>query len=162
MKNKKTISILVFVLVFIVSLTAAYSLWYPVSFYYAWFRLKAAYILLNLFGIYPTFSISGIQSSQGEMFAFLPYISLMMATYKKEISKHLKEIGITFVAIVLIEILGRFLEKYAGMYPKNIILSMLAIFFLGTARVALPFLSWFISLYRERKPFSKLFSSEPE
>jgi hypothetical protein len=162
MKNKKNKSILVFVFIFIVSLTVAYFLWYPVSFYYAWFRLKAAYVLLNLVGIYPTFSISGIQSNQGEMFAFLPYISLMFATYKKRICKHINEIGITFVAIVFIEILGRFLEKYAGMYPKNSFLSMLAIFFLGTARVALPFLSWLISLYREKKPFSQLFSSEPE
>ncbi len=161
MKDKKQSFLLPFILLFFVFLTLLYLLWYPVSYYYAWFRLKMATILLNLIGFYPTFRISGIQSSQGEMFSFLPYISLMIATYRKKTFSHWKEISITFVGVLIIEVLGRFFEKLATMYPATNLLAYLAIFFLGTARVGFPFLSWFYSLYRQKKPFSQLFSSEP-
>jgi hypothetical protein len=120
-----------------------------------------ATILLNLFGFYPTFRISGIQSSQGEMFSFLPYISLMIATYRKKTLKHMKEIGITLAGVIIIEVFGRFFEKLATIYPTASVFAYFAIFFLGTARVGFPFLSWFYSLYRQKKPLSQVFSSEP-
>ncbi len=161
MSNKKQSFLLLFILLFFTSLTILYLLWYPISYYYAWFRLKMATLLLNLFGLYPTFRISGIQNSQGEMFSFLPYASLMIATYRKKTLSHWKEISITFAGVLMIEVLGRFFEKLATIYPTTNLLAYLAIFFLGTARVGFPFLSWFYSLYRQKKPFKQLFSSEP-
>jgi hypothetical protein len=150
---KNTKELLLFLLVFILSLSVLYAIWYPISFYYSWLRLKGAYILLNSVGLYPSFDTIGIGSQQGEMFAFLPYMALMIATFRKKVRVYWKPILSTFLVIVLIEICGRFFEKLVVLYSANYLFQMASVFFLGTARVAAPFLSWLITLYKEHKYF---------
>ncbi|MCK5848296.1 MAG: hypothetical protein KAH01_03780 [Caldisericia bacterium] len=160
MKKNTLRRYLLLILAFIIVLAAFYCIWYPISYYYAWMRLKLAYVMLNLIGIYPRFENIGITSQQGELFSFLPYLTLMIVTYGKKTVARWKEISLTFIAILTIEVLGRFFEKLVSYHPENFTLQTISIFCLGTARVAIPFLAWFLSVYKSKTLFFE--NAEPE
>ena len=160
MKKNQIKQYILLIIEFVIVLALLYCIWYPISYYYAWIRLKMAYILLNIIGIFPRFTGVGISSQQGELFSFLPYLALMIVTYKKQLKYKWKELSITFVLVVLIEVLGRFFEKLVGFHPENFTLQTLSILFLGTARVAVPFLAWFLSVYKSKTLFFE--NAEPE
>lgn len=137
---------------FVLYLSALYILWLPLSRFYLIVRLKLSYVLLNIIGYYPKFDISEIKASQGEMFSFLPFFALMLSTYGKRIVKLWKPILITGVILFAVEVFGRFFEKLYFFNPSVYFISSMSIFFLATARVAIPFLSWLIISAGEFKP----------
>jgi len=134
---------------FLIFLTIIYFIWLPLSRYYLIFRLKLALYFLNIFGFYPKFDISEINSSMGEMFSFLPFLALMLAYYGKTVIRRIKEILYTGITLLFIEIMGRFFEKLYFFYPKNYLLSVLAVLFLATLRVAVPFIIFLYIVSKE-------------
>ena len=143
--------ILLLIAKFLIFLTIIYLLWLPISKLYLIFRLKLALYLLNIFGFYPKYDISEIRSSMGEMFSFLPFLAMMIAYYGKAVLKRFREILFTGVILLFIEIMGRFLEKLYFFYPKNYFLSVLAILFLATLRVAVPFIAFLYVVLKDKQ-----------
>jgi hypothetical protein len=135
---------------FTLLLVVLYFLWLPFSFPYQWLKLKISYLLLNLLGFYPKFSSPSSNVWLGEYFSFLPYLSLMIVTYKKETKKHLKNIFLTMGLLILMEILGRFFSELFVFYPRSLLIKQVSIFLLATARPALPFLLWFFEIRKEK------------
>jgi ABC-type multidrug transport system permease subunit len=76
----------------------------------------------------------------------------MLSTYGKRIVKLWKPILITGVILFAVEVFGRFFEKLYFFNPSVYFISSMSIFFLATARVAIPFLSWLIISAEEFKP----------
>jgi hypothetical protein len=139
---------------FTVLLVVLYFLWLPFSFPYQWIKLKISYLLLNLLGFYPKFNSPSTNVWLGEYFSFLPYLSLMIVTYKKETKSHLKNILITLGILILMEIMGRFFSELYVFYPRSLLIKQISIFLLATARPALPFLLWFFEIQKEKnQPF---------
>ena len=134
--------VFVFLGKFILYLSTLYILWLPFSRFYLVVRLKLSYIVLNMIGYYPKFETSEIKVSQGEMFSFLPFLALMLATYGKTVFKKWKPILMTGLILFSVEVLGRFSEKLYFFNPSIFFISSMSIFLLATARVAIPFLSW--------------------
>lgn len=148
--------LLILIVKFLIFLTIIYFLWLPISKYYLILRLKLALYLLNFFGFYPKFDISEINSSMGEMFSFLPFLALMFAYYGKEVIKRVKEILITGSVLLFIEIMGRFLEKLYFFYPRNYFLSVMAVLFLATLRVAVPFIAFLYVVSKDSKKLNNI------
>jgi hypothetical protein len=144
---KKTKSVIIFLGKFILYLSGLYILWLPLARYYLIVRLKLSYILLNITGYYPKFDTSEVKVSQGEMFSFIPFLALMLATYGKNIYKKWRPILIIGLILFGVEVLGRFFEKLYIFNPQSFIVAQMSVFLLATVRVAIPFLGWlFISL----------------
>lgn len=136
---------------FVFYLSILYVLWLPLSRFYLIVRLKLSYVILNICGYYPKFDISEINTSQGEMFSFLPFFALMLSTYGKRVLKLWKPILITGVILFAVEVVGRFFEKLYFFNPSVYFISSMSIFFLATARVAIPFISWLVISAEEFK-----------
>lgn len=149
---RRSKKVLIFLGKFILYISVLYILWLPLSRIYLIVRLKLSYILLNIIGYYPKFDISEIRASQGEMFSFLPFLALMFATYGLAIARKWKPILITGLILFGVEVLGRFFEKLYFFNPSIYFISSMSIFFLATARVAIPFLSWLYLTAEEFKP----------
>lgn len=134
-------------------LVLLYCCWLPVAPYYLWLRLKLAYYLLNVFSFYPAWE--GIQSEKvaGEMFSFLPFLALYLSTLRSWKKIHFGFIGIAFISLFLVEVLGRFFEKFAFFMPAHQGYIYLSILLLGTLRVALPFVLWIVHLVQRKEPF---------
>jgi len=149
--NQKTKSIFQFFGLFFIALLVFYFLWLPFAGSYLWLRLKCSYILLNVLGYYPKFISPVKQFWQGEFFSFLPFLALMIASYKQEILKKGKPILLILFFLFVVEVLGRFFEKLSFLLPDSLFLKPITIFFLATARVALPFLFWLYFMIKENK-----------
>lgn len=138
--------------IFIGLLVVLYCIWLPIAPNYLWLRLKLAYYLLNLFSYYPAWE--GIKSEEiaGEMFSFLPFLALYFATlpsWKKINSLFLLWV---FLVLFLVEVLGRFFEKYAFYQPGQAGFFYFTILMLGTLRVALPFIIWISYMIKNKQP----------
>lgn len=151
MMNPKTKSLLQFAGLFFLTLLLLYLLWLPFAGGYLWIRLKCSYMLLNAIGYYPKFSSPSAEYWQGEFFSFLPFLALMIASYKKDILKKTKPIHFILLLLFVIEVLGRFFEKLSFLIPTSPFLQPITIFFLATARVSLPFLFWLFFIVKDRK-----------
>lgn len=138
-------------LFFAIVLCFLYFLWLPLSFPYQWLRLKLSYLLLNLFGFYPKFIPPSQNLWLGEYFSFLPYLALMITTYRKNVIKHGKAILLVMVVLIFLETIGRFFSELAIFYPNTPFVEPIAIFLLATARPALPFLFWIIDIQKDNK-----------
>lgn len=138
---------------FIGWLAILYCIWLPLSSYYLWLRLKLAYFLLNLFSFYPAWE--GIKSEKitGEMFSFLPFLALYLASIKSWRKIRLPFLLIVFLVLFVVEVLGRFFEKYAYFMPGNNGYIYFSILMLGTLRVALPFIFWIGYLIKNKEFF---------
>lgn len=131
-------------------LACFYGIWFPIAPYYLWLRLKLAYGLLNLCSYYPAWE--GIQSEtiSGEMFSFLPFLALYLSTLTSWRKINYRFLGIVFVILFLIEVIGRFFEKYVFFMPGKSAYLYFTILLLGTLRVALPFLFWVGHMIRSK------------
>ncbi len=140
-------------LLFFCWLVLLYCIWLPAAPYYLWLRLKLAYYLLNLFSFYPAWE--GIQSEKvaGEMFSFLPFLALYLSTLRSWKKIQFGFIGIVFMSLFIVEVLGRFFEKYAYYMPTHQGYIYISILLLGTLRVALPFVLWMIHLIQRKESF---------
>lgn len=136
---------LILFLLFSVVLAVLFLVWYPVGPYYVIFRYWFSHKLLALVGFYPEFSLPQKLSIQGEYFSFLPFLALMICTYKKEIIKLWKYLLKVLVWIVLMEVFGKFFEQWYAYQPFYLVY-VLSIFLLASARVALPFAAWLLSM----------------
>jgi hypothetical protein len=146
MKFKKVV---VFFLSFAVILGILFVLWYPIAPYYAYVRLWITHKMLNLVGYYPVFSTQGNLAIQGEYFAFLPYLALMICTYKKAVLKEWKILLFVFCLLVGVEFFGKFLEQLHSIRPWYLTY-VFSIFLLASARVAIPFIAWWISMEKNK------------
>ncbi len=151
-KNKTlplAVKIILFFLGFAFILAILFLLWYPIAPYYLFARYWAGYKLLNLVGFYPPFTPSANPYIQGEYFSFLPFLSLMICTYKKKVLKEWKTLLVVFILVVLMEITGKFFERFHQLRPQYITY-VLSIFLLASARVAVPFLAWWHSMEKNK------------
>ena len=127
---------------FLLLLLILYFCWLPFSGLYLWLRLKTSYLLLNLFGFYPKFISPVTNFWNGEYFSFLPFLALMITTYKKKTLERWKYILFVMIVLIFTEIIGRFFSELTVFYPDSKFIDPIAIFLLATARPALPFLFW--------------------
>jgi hypothetical protein len=148
--NKPVFKHFIFLAVFSVILAVLFFLWYPVAPYYVFLRYWLSHRLLALVGFYPQFSLPVNLSIQGEYFSFLPFLALMICTYKRDIFKLWKYLLQVLVLIVLMEVLGKFFEQWHA-YQAYYFSYVLSIFLLASARVALPFAAWLLSIESTKK-----------
>ncbi len=148
-KLSKTRLIFMFLTIFIVSLSIIFALWYPLAPYYGFARYWVSAKLLNLVGFYPHSITFQSHSTQGDFFSFLPFFALMVSTYKRSVTREWKYILTVLSIIVMVETLGTFFELWHG-YQKLYFSYIFSIFFLATARVAIPFFAWWISLEKNQ------------
>ena len=141
------------VLLFSVVLAVLFFVWYPVAPYYVIIRYWLSHKLLALVGFYPEFSLPQKLSIQGEYFSFLPFLALMITTYKTSIMKYWKYILKVLVLIVLMEVIGKFFEQWYS-FQAFYLIYVFSIFLLASARVALPFAAWLLSIENSK---TKLF-----
>lgn len=144
-ENKPFFSYLTLFLTFSIVLAVLFFVWYPLAPYYVIFRYWLSHKLLAVVGFYPEYSLPQNLSIQGEYFSFLPFLALMVATYKKEIKRHWKYILKVLALIVFMELIGKFFEQWYG-YQAYYLIYVLSIFLLASARVALPFAAWLLSI----------------
>jgi len=144
-ENKPFFSYLTLFLLFSLVLAVLFFVWYPVAPYYVMLRYWLSHKLLAVVGFYPEYSLPQKLSIQGEYFSFLPFLALMVATYKKEIRKYWKYILKVLALIVFMEVIGKFFEQWYS-YQAYYLIYVLSIFFLASARVALPFAAWLLSI----------------
>jgi hypothetical protein len=142
---KPIFSLLYLVLIFSVVLALLFLLWYPLAPYYVFFRYWLSHQLLALVGFFPEFVLPQKLSIQGEYFSFLPFLALMICTYKKALIKLWKYLLKVLVLILLMEVLGKFFEQWYA-YQSFYLVYVLSIFLLASARVALPFAAWLLSI----------------
>ncbi|HOI24567.1 MAG TPA: hypothetical protein PK581_03105 [Caldisericia bacterium] len=141
------------VLLFSIVLAVLFFIWYPVAPYYVIIRYWLSHKLLALVGFYPEFSLPQKLSIQGEYFSFLPFLALMISTYKTSIMKYWKYILKVLVLIVLMEVCGKFFEQWYS-FQAFYLIYVFSIFLLASARVALPFAAWLLSIENSK---TKLF-----